>query len=432
MNDIQLYKPTHVQSTPYDEESIENIIPYSDDTNLTSQQKNQVISAFNAKAYDMAAEYVWRKAITKLREAVISLGWEFISELLQRSDFDGSSQIDSLLTDYNTIGLAEQLGMISREGALDLRQSFETLQFYFSSEASSEGCYLSKLKVLNIIQACVKNILSKSNMQVALEFSQLRKKLLEEDIKENDIEINQLKMSSLFFLRTVCTVLSSALRTKQGAVLEHSVNNFKIIIPIIWNKLSDDDKWKIGFLYRDVVSDGNTKAANGVKAALAKNGGFDFVPENLRSQTFIKTAQTLINKHFEYDNYYKEPRAAKELASLGTVIPEPAIMQCMKAYVLVYVGNFYGRSNAAVDIVEEQLSAMTAEHWLQFFDKLLPYDEDLLFTLISSSQKPISNFCDLLRILKMNTLSMETSEGQILYRAILHKNTQPIRDFIRR
>lgn len=427
---IQLWKAAQVSIVPQEAENIQGIICSSDVTNLSENQKNQIIGAFNAKAYDMAAEYVWRKTITKLREAILNLGNDFIKELLQRSDSDDNLQIDSLLTDYNTINLAEQLGMISCEGALDLRQSLETLQFYFSSEASKEGCYLGKLKVLNIVLACVKNILSKPNMQVALEFTQLRDKLLKEDIKEDDIEISQLKLSSLFFLRTVCTVLSSAIKTKQGAVLEHSVNNFKLIIPLIWNKLTDDDKWKIGFLYRDVVSDGNTKAANGVKIALLKNGGFDFVPENLRSQTFIKAAHNLIDKHFEYDNYYKEPRAIKELANLGTVIPEPALMQCMKAYILVYIGNFYGRSISAVDIAEKQLTLISTEQWIQFFDRMLPYDKDLLGALYSTSLKPIRNFYELLRTLGMNKLTMETSSGKQLYRAIILKNTLTIRNFL--
>ena len=429
-DNIQLWKAAQVSIDPQEAESIQGIICSSDVTNLSENQKNQIIGAFNAKAYDMAAEYVWRKTITKLREAILNLGNDFIKELLQRSDSDDNLQIDSLLTDYNTINLAEQLGMISGEGALDLRQSLETLQFYFSSEASKEGCYLGKLKVLNIVLACVKNILSKPYMQVALEFTQLRDKLLKEDIKEDDIEISQLKLSSLFFLRTVCTVLSSAIKTKQGAVLEHSVNNFKLIIPLIWNKLTDDDKWKIGFLYRDVVSDGNTKAANGVKIALLKNGGFDFVPENLRSQTFIKAAQNLIDKHFEYDNYYKEPRAIKELANLGTVIPEPALMQCMKAYILVYIGNFYGRSISAVDIAEKQLTLISTEQWIQFFDRMLPYDQDLLGALYSTSLKPIRNFYELLRTLGMNKLTMETSSGKQLYRAFILKNTLTIRNFL--
>ena len=429
-DNIQLWKAAQVSIDPQEAESIQGIICSSDVTNLSENQKNQIIGAFNAKAYDMAAEYVWRKTITKLREAILNLGNDFIKELLQRSDSDDNLQIDSLLTDYNTINLAEQLGMISGEGALDLRQSLETLQFYFSSEASKEGCYLGKLKVLNIVLACVKNILSKPYMQVALEFTQLRDKLLKEDIKEDDIEISQLKLSSLFFLRTVCTVLSSAIKTKQGAVLEHSVNNFKLIIPLIWNKLTDDDKWKIGFLYRDVVSDGNTKAANGVKIALLKNGGFDFVPENLRSQTFIKAAQNLIDKHFEYDNYYKEPRAIKELANLGTVIPEPALMQCMKAYILVYIGNFYGRSISAVDIAEKQLTLISTEQWIQFFDRMLPYDQDLLGALYSTSLKPIRNFYELLRTLGMNKLTMETSSGKQFYRAIILKNTLTIRNFL--
>lgn len=49
----------------------------------------------------------------------------------------------------------------------------------------------------------------------------------------------------------------------------------------------------------------------------------------------------------------------KELASLGTIFPKPAMARCIKALLLVYMGNGYGRSVAAVPIAEEQLNQVS-------------------------------------------------------------------------
>lgn len=409
-----------------DSDNVCDIVKFSDDSNLTESQKSHISIAFNAKAYDMAAEYVWKKTITRLREAVLSLGEDFISELLQEGN---TSNIDvySALTDYKTINLAEQLGMIPHSGAMELRQGLEALQFYFSSIAAKEGAYIDNLKVLNIIKTCVIYILSKPNMDVSIRFDQLRKTLLTQDIKESDIQIKQLKESSLFFIRTICTVLMSSMRNSQNANFEHVVNNFKVILPLIWEKLPDEDRQKIGFLYRDVVSDGNNKAAAGIKYALSQNGGFDYVPENLRSQSFIAAAHALIDVHFEFDNFYKEPRYVRELASMGTFIPEPAINQCMKAYILVYIGNYYGVSVEAKPIAYNELKEISKEKWIEFFDKFLPYDMDLISTLYSSSQKPIDNFLAMLRQLNIDKLDVETSKGKSAHKAILMKNTSYFR-----
>lgn len=64
------------------------------------------------------------------------------------------------------------------------------------------------------------------------------------------------------------------------------------------------------------------------------------------------------------------------------------------------------------------------------FDRMLPYDQDLLGALYSTSLKPIRNFYELLRTLGMNKLTMETSSGKQLYRAIILKNTLTIRNFL--
>ena len=426
-NEIQLWKAASVTVIPRSETNVVDIVAHSDQTNLSETQKKQISLAYNAGAYDMAAEYIWKKTVTKLKESILNLGSDFVSELLQHAGWDKDSRLEDLLTDYNSINLAEQLGMISKGAALLLRQDYELIQYCFSSQATIDNMGLDSIRVLSIIKDCVENILSKPNMQVAVEFSQLRERLLNDDILAKDVEVNQLKMSSLFFIRTVCTVLSSAIRTRQGALLEHPLNNFKLIIPLIWEKLTDDDKWNIGFLYRDVVSAGNVKAATAVKIALTKNNGFDYVPENLRSKTFIKVAKQLVDVHFGYDNFYREPNVVNELASLGSVIPEPALFTCMKAYLLVFLGNYYGRSEKAVNPVLRELSKIDMDKWVAFFDKMLPYDIELINALCADSKKPLLNFQNLLRMTKLNKLSLNSTIGTKVYNAILNCNIMAIK-----
>jgi len=140
------------------------------------------------------------------------------------------------------------------------------------------------------------------------------------------------------------TILLSSIRNDIGAKLEHSLANLNLITPHIWKKLGENDKWNLGTAYRDVTAAGNTIAASGLKNALLKVNGFDYVPENLRSVTFIKTARQVIETHFANNNFYNEPAIVRKLSNLGSAIPAPALIECMQAYLAVYLVNSYGTS----------------------------------------------------------------------------------------
>ena len=65
--DKLLWKMDNKDVIPVNVMDVNKIVPYSNPTNLTEQQQKNIIDAFNRNAYDMAAEYVWKKAITNLR-----------------------------------------------------------------------------------------------------------------------------------------------------------------------------------------------------------------------------------------------------------------------------------------------------------------------------------------------------------------------------
>ena len=356
-----------------------DIIPYAQA--LSEKQKNQVVRAFNDQAYDMGAEYVWRRSMIKLRSALQSLGMKFIGEMLGNQDIDEFSNIESVLTDYDTIILSEQLGIVNSTGALKLKQALEIITHYFSRKAEEDGEELSAVDGVQIITTCVKYILGDQNLGVALKFSEFRNRLYTETLVPNDPQVQYLLNSPTFYVRTVMNVLLSAIRGSEGAILEHSLANLNTLIPLLWGNMAETDRWGIGTAYRDVTSDGNIVAAKGLKEALIKVSGFDYVPENLRSTTFKKAANAIIVAHYNMNNFYTEPPLVNILNKLGTTVPAPAIIDCIQAYLCVYFGNSYGVSFAVEPLAIAGINNITADRWQYYLNNAIHTDEVVLSKL---------------------------------------------------
>jgi len=412
MKSLQLWQGPNGIDLPLAIKEPSEIVPFA--TYLTPVQQNRIVSAFNGGAFDMAAEYAWKKAMVKLKDTIGTLGMTFIGEMINRPDVDEYSPIDSVLTDYSTIQLAEQLGVIGKTAALKLRQANELITHYFSKDATEE---LDYVEAFDIVKTSVKYILGEQDISIALEFSKFRDRLLAETMSRHDTQMDQVINSPVFYLRTVITILITAIKTEIGARLENALGNLNTMLPYIWDKLGENDKWNIGSTYRDVTAAGNATAISGVKTALSKVGGFDYVPENLRSNTFIKAAKQLVDTHFAFNNFYNEPIAVRKLATLGKTIPAPALMDCIQAYLVVLLGNHYGRSNAAVPVAESELAKITQDRWERYFEKGIANDDIILDKLKSPSM--VAHFSNFLNQYLLNSFINLPIKAQKLYTSIV-------------
>lgn len=416
MTDIQLWQGPNGIIIPSKDKDTKGIVKHA--AYLTKKQQDQIIAAFDYEAYDMASEYAWKKAIVKLKETIATLGMKFVGEMLHRDDIDEFSSIDTVLTDYSTIQLAEQLGVIGNTAALKLRQANELITHYFSKDASEE---IDNISAMQIIKSSVQYILGEQEISIAIEFSNFRLRLLNETLNLNDPQIVQLIDSPLFYIRTVLSILLSSIKNDQGAKLEHSLANLNLLIDKIWGSLGESDKWNLGTAYRDVTAAGSTLASVGLKNALLKVGGFDFVPENLRSATFKKAAAKVIETHFEYNNFYNEPAIVNKLSSLGSIIPAPALIICMQAYLAVYLGNYYGVSHDAANVAFKKLSEISRERWIYYFEKVIHNDE-IILNKINGDR--IKRFNRLLVNCGYDNFTGFSKLNQRLYSAIVQNNTE--------
>jgi len=394
---------------------------------LTKREVNQIISNFNSGHYEIASTYVWSKAIAGLCKLLSTLGMEFIGEMLQRPDINADSDITTAVTPFETISLAEDLGMVSSTEAMRLRHAYEIINHFTSIGPQDEDeAVMNPEEAISCLRTCVQNILGHPKLAVAQDFAEFRKSLEEQTFDKDDEQMASLSMSPYFYLKTILSVLLALLKTSNGAQLEHAVRNINVILPLLWKKLRKPERWQTGQTYAELYNDGKKPAVTGLKKALLKVSGFDFVPENLRSHTFTATANTVLKAHEGMNNYYNEPAPMKTLASLGTTIPSPAFPVCMTATLSVRLGNPYGFSTAAQSYAQQVMRGLSEERWKYYLDECLLGDRRILLKLLND--KPRNRWTQLVEEFELQPEFVTNRSVKNLLQASLKKdNTRIVR-----
>lgn len=395
------------------ESNVSNLVLLTN-SNLTPKQQNQIVKAFNDESYEMASQYAWTKAMAKLKKSLMTLGLDFIADILRRTDIDEYSSPDEVLTEKAAIDIAEQLGVIGKTAAFKLRQSHDLVRHFMAGDADAE---MERDDAVNVLKTSIQFILGEQSSDVAKDFSLFRERILTETISLEDPTVCQIINAPLFYVRTVCTILLTAIKREKGIRQEQALTNINIILPSIWKGLADSDRYHIGEAFRDVSASGDTIATKGLKQALSAVQGFDYVPETLRSNTFKDCAKKLISVHYEFDNFYKEVPAVKALVNLGSIIPMPAFTECMDAFLVVCLGNSYGVSRGALPIAKAALENVNKERWQFFFDHIVEKDEHVLYHLKSSES--VRRMRKLMNELTLLGFSLQSKTAQQLYEALL-------------
>ncbi|HEY7426631.1 MAG TPA: hypothetical protein VH682_20515 [Gemmataceae bacterium] len=398
---------------------------------LTERDQKAIVQAFQSGAFEMASTFVWSRAIAALKKQLAHLGMEFIGEMLGRTDLDESSNPMTDIRDDEAIELAEQLGMVTTTEALRLRTG-QTLVNHFLDPAVSQGENMLSSEATTIIRSCVLNFLAEPVTSSQQPFLKLREKLERETLDSDSNEAKALEAAPYFYVRTTLTVLLTQLKNAAGAKLEHAAGNINSLLPCMWPKLRDKDKWQTGETYATVQAAGRQVASAGLRAALMKVRGFDFVPESLRSDSFRAAARAVLSAHFAYDNFYNEPKPMATLAKLGTSIPGPALADCFTAVLCVRLGNPWGYSRAAQASAGQFLKLIRPSQWEGYFNRLLPSDRRIL-EKIGYDEKPLVRWQELIGELNIDDLTIDPRVAKMISsdrtkKVIVQKTAQVFRN----
>jgi len=388
---------------------------------LRKREQKQVISNITAGNYEMASTYVWTRTMALLKKQLSSLGMEFLGELLQRPDLDEFSDVSTSLSDSEAISLARDLGILTPIQTMRLLQSQETVSHFSALDNDPSGDQdqeMTQEEAISCLRICVQGVLGHQHVAVADDFKSFRLKLETETFTTESPEFTKLMSSPYFFLKTAVSILLSLFKTGKGAQLEHTARNAMLIIPAYWSQLKAPEKWQIGQAYAEEFNEGRKESVKGLHAVLVAVKGFDFVPENLRSTTFIQVANSVIAAHQGMNNFYNEPKPMNELASLGTSIPSPALTTCMTAVLCVKLGNFYGVSRAAQHAANQVLAGLSKERWYYYLNEKLGQDRVILPKLQENS--PLVRWITLVGNLGLDADEVSDKNSKALLRATVN------------
>jgi hypothetical protein len=381
---VVLWKSSDIIVFPKKINNISELINYGQQLSIRDQ--NQIIKAFNDGSYEMVSSYIWTKAINSLRNQLGKMGVTFIAEMLDRPDINEHTNLQQAISEFEAIRLAEELGVISGTSSFRLKNAMETVTHFNQPDLDEDPeNELTEEETKTIIRSCIQGILGYSKIEAAIDFKNFRDELEQITFNEDNPYLFKLVNSPYFFHRTTIRILLSLIKTTTGAQLENTLANANLIVPKIWSGLKHPEKYQVGRSYSELFIDGKTKASSGLRQVLLKVSGFDFVPEDLRSSSFIKVANEILVAHSGQNNFYNEPAPMNTLFRMGSVIPIPAFPVCMTAILSVKLGNTYGVSNAAQANASSMLKSISDDRWVYFFNECLTSDERLLYKLMQYS-----------------------------------------------
>ena len=401
MNEIMLYQESSgVVSVP-NTTDVQILMGYN--RSLSEQEATKIVKAFNNELYDMAAEYIWSRTINTLRTNILKFGEEFVAEMLDRPDVSSISDI----SDYEVITLSSDLGFINKTAKMEFLHYSEMIQHYMSNEDPDEEFPMTK--VSDIVRSCVKHVLGFEKVEYEMSFASFRNRLKSEYITETHEIYLQLLPAPYFYKRTVFkTLLNLAKITPDSAEREIILNNMITIFVEIWIALSSEDKWVIGRSYAQCVNDGDNKLLIAFKSILLKVKGFDYVPENLRSNSYIIAAKELLTAHQGINNYYNEPSKAKYLSQMGNSIPAPAFGNCMTSVLACKLGNSYGISWDAQKYLDDILHTVSRDRWVYYLSSVLPHDRVILYKL--TENRTAERWIELVQEYGLNTMDVDNDK----------------------
>ncbi|WP_157644118.1 hypothetical protein [Burkholderia ubonensis] len=421
-NGLALWQPDSGQLIPAEARTSRQIANYA--AQLSVRDRNQIVAAFEAGHFEMGMNYLWGKTVTALKKELSTVGIGLLGEMLGRADVDEDDDIDDILTTRDAIRLAGELGVVSTTDALRLQHTYEIVTHFAQLDAGAGDTEdIDESEAIASLKACIKSVLGRPKVEIAKKFVDFRSALEGESLSADDPRVEMLRGSPYFFCKLTTSVLMNGAKRNIGAQLEHALANINVILPAIWETLRDAERWQIGQTYAETYANGKSIAVSGLKSALLKVHGFDYVPENLRSETFLRAAEAVIKAHEEFNNFYNEAAPVSNLAKLGSTIPTPALPACATAILCVLLGNRYGVARTAQSDASKIVSNFTPDRWQYYLNQVLPSDIRILSKL--SDDGPVKRWLTLVGQHDLANISVKNKSVAKLLRGA--KELQPLK-----
>ena len=376
---------------------------------LNQREQTKIVKYYCSHDFATAAEIIWPRAISILRNRILSLGEDFVADMVESDDVEYVHNLPA----YKVICLANDLGFIDNAGKRKLLSANEYYNFFLGTEDDIDE-EMPQDEANIIIKSCISYVLYSNDKSYGLQFNDFREKLKTSNITEIfDDDAAMFATCPYFYLKTTVRSLINLFKDTDGIEFERISMNLNVVIPQIWERLKTEEKLVIADAYTDYVNISDFVRTDVLNKLLLKVQGFDYVKENVRSRTFLSVANKLIDAHFGMNNFYNEPGIITTLENLGTKFPKPALKTCITSILFVKLGNSYGTSWNAESVADRLLNRLTEDEWLLYLDRYLK-EENILLDYISGINRNIKMYTNWkLLVKKYNLSTLNVTEPSI-------------------
>lgn len=366
--------------------------------------------------FDASLNYVWNEVVLNLREKVVVYGLDMFFDAAvggSRRELYSTEEDLSGLKDNTLINTCRKLELISDVVYTKLNH---ILTMRNDIGASHPNVYsINAYELLGWLQTCVQDILNDKPSASAIQI-----KSFIENLKKSTAVLDSATIQSMerplndLSLQNTDNLLNSVFGIYAADATSNVVRkNIALFAPHIWNRSSDNVKYKLG-----VTIDGYKNNLHNEKHALGMEffafcGGNRYQSLDSRIIALDGHADDLLDARYAWDNFYNEPPHMRKILSyLGTEndLPVERSQKIIKTVLICRIGKGIPY-NTGVSPAGKPL-------YDQFFNLL--GDQNIILTLISMHSNEVrvnldNKYCqdhmvDVLGILKFNARSERIQE----------------------
>ncbi len=374
--------------------SFENMIINSSASSnmLSDEDKDFILTSFNAKMYNYVIEYIFNKSVKVLQDTIFSMGEDTVVNVTHWID----RTVVSNFFDVFVLRLAFDLGLIDKQEKITFLSIIEYLQAKKEALSSDDIEELNKEKTKYYIACLFEMILSKNFSpfvnSIKEIINQLTTQVVLVDSPEYEKMVSTLNIRKNILIKILFS-LAKTCGTKDKKELKNIAINVKNLFPALWENTNLNERKFFSYYYKTSNFDESIKKV------------FEEIVENLKTQEFttdisvvtqiLKSCQDILSCHYSIRSHIDEVASLIKLSEIK-VYPKFFLRSVITPSLVTYLGNNNGYIRESREVAEKIFDNISPEKWTYYFKNFFFNDDFILINLISVPSC-IKDFCSIIK-----------------------------------
>ena len=368
--------------------SFEDIVEESD-TTLTQDDKDFILTSYNAGMYNYVVEYVFNKSIKILQDVVFSIGEDIVINITHWID----KSFISKFFDIFILRLATDFDLITKQEKIRILQTIELLQKRKDDHENNVEIDKERAKylILNLFDA----VLTKDYEPFITSFKETINVLYTQEIIPFSDMYNEILESTNKHKNLLIRIMVSLLRNTNVDAKKYKVlsQNVKNLFPFLWDNASLNDKKFIAYYLKVSPQDSPI------------NKLFDEISNQIKLQDFntdltlvskiLKNCQDILSSHYSVVNHKGEVSALINLSEVDH-IPNLFLRSVVTPALICFLGNSNGYLSESHEISQKIINKVPEEKWTYYFKNYFAKDDFVLINLISVD-RCLKDWCSIIK-----------------------------------